>query len=410
MKNRLTADGFGPQEVQKGQKETRRIGLEAPFNWDPQLIEIFAANNRARDCLYPVRVIYSADKVSITGSGRSGTSLPERRMDLREYVRLAHQADIEFHSLWNAPFLGGLEWDSHFQDELRREADALVNAGVDCIVATNPALQHFLRNWHPHLAVGSSVNNHIDSVERARQLIDATGIANLMLDHRNPRNFPLMRALHKAFPSKAIVVLVNESCLRDCALQSFHQASLGAASRRGGCSADPDFCHALCARAKLLDPTQVLRAPWIRPEDIHHVFEAGASLVKLAGRTESTQWIANLVRAYSTGRFEGDVWVFIEKSGLTSRDWETVLGRRLPPSRFHVENSRLDGFIKPFLNGGVPCVRNAFGCGSCRWCENFMGAVTLPANRDERLRDVADLLSACGGCGSCGKPAILQAA
>jgi len=410
MKSQATVDGFGPAQLDAGQKETTTAGLEAPFNWDPRLIDIFAANNRARDCLYPVQVIYAADKMSLPGTGRSADSLPERRLELREYVQAAHRVGIQFHALWNAPDLAGMEWDITFQDELRREVDRLVEAEVDLIRVTHPALQHFAREWCPGLRIGTSVNNHIDSVERARQWIDANGVDDLMVCHRNPRNFRLIRDLHDAFPRKPILVLVNESCLRDCALQPFHQASLGAASRRGGCSADPDFCHALCARAKLMDPTQVLRAPWIRPNDIHHVFEAGASLVKLAGRTESTEWIANLVRAYSTGRFEGDVWVFIEKSGLTSRAWETVLGRRLPPSRFQVENSRLEGFIEPFVRGAVPCVKNSFGCGSCHWCENFMAAVTVPENRNERLRDIADLLSACGGCGSCGKPALLQAA
>jgi len=151
----------------------------------------------------------------------------------------------------------------------------------------------------------------------------------------------------------------------------------------------------LCARAKLLEPFNVLRAPWWRPEDLHYLFGAGATLVKLAGRTEPSAKIKEIVRAYSTGRFTGDIWSLVEKSGLTNPVWEEMSGRALPACRLRADNGALDGFIRPWVEGRAPCIRNQFGCGSCQWCSQFMHAVTLPDNRAQRLEDIAELLAMC---------------
>lgn len=413
-------DGFGPGAVKVGLKETTTVencgvrsdvvGLEAPFNWDPKLIGFCGAINKARDCLYPIRVLYGADRYSTTGNGRGPDVQAARGKPYEDYFRRCHDLGIEFHYLWNALFLDNLEWDTAFRDRLRREADELVAAGVDCVVVANPALQLFLKAWHPELRVGTSVNSHLDSVERVGQLIRHTGIDTIMLDHRNSRNFGLIRDLRREFPSYPIIVLSNESCLLHCTLQCAHQAALGAASRCGGSAFHPNLCDILCAREKLLNPLHVLRAPWIRPEDIHHLFEAGATLVKLAGRTEPTEWIVELLKAYSTARCEGDVFRFIEKSGLRSPAWERMIHRPLTPARFQLNNSALEGFITPFVEGRVPCVKNQAGCGSCGWCASFMHAITCPENHEQRLQDVGELLAICMA-GDFGKESeVLQAA
>jgi hypothetical protein len=181
----------------------------------------------------------------------------------------------------------------------------------------------------------------------------------------------------------------------DCVLQPHHQDLLANMSRCGGLGdASIDYCHGLCAKRKLQDPVQVLKAPWIRPDDVHYLFEAGVTTVKLAGRTMDSAWIAKLASVYTAGRFDGyDVWPFIEKSGLTSSDWENALGRKLPPCRYTVNNSALDGFLEPFVDGTSPCLRRHGGCGDCGHCASWTAkAVGLPHNREERLHDVEELM------------------
>jgi collagenase-like PrtC family protease len=275
---------------------------------------------------------------------------------------------------------------------LYEEAKALVDAGVDGLTITNPLLCLKMKGWFPQMQVSSSVNNHLDSVERIRQAVEYLGIDRLMLDNRYARNFGFIAEVHQAFPELPIIVLVNEACLPDCVLQAYHQEHTANASRSNNDYHAPDLCRILCTQRKLQQPVYTLKAPWVRPEDLHHLFAAGASLIKLAGRTERSEWMVKLAQAYAFGRYEGDIWELIEKPGSVRPEWDEVMKKKVEHSRFKVDNQKLEGFIDPFVKGQLPCVQGK-GCGSCRWCDRWMGAVTLPGNLEERLEEVGAILA-----------------
>jgi collagenase-like PrtC family protease len=383
---------------------TPKKGLKLPYSWDLSLLKELAKINKNSRTLYPIVEVYAADKYSITGSGRTASTLSARKLPVEAYIDEAHRYGIRFEYLWNAISLGGREWDPQFQDSLYKEAAGLVEAGVDGFTVTHPLLILKLKSWFPEVPITTSVNNHLDSNENIHQLIQYTGIDRIMLDNRRTRNFRLIRKIHSRFPSHPIIVLVNEACLPDCVLQPCHQEHMANASRRDNASAGPDLCRILCTAAKLKNPTYTLKAPWIRPEDIHHVFEAGASLIKLAGRTETPEWVVSLAEAYAFGKYDGDIWGLVEKPGSVRPEWETVLDKKLDACRFTVNNRDLDGFIEPFVEGSVPCVRGQ-GCGACKWCEKWMHAVSCPDNVKERLVDLETLLANAVGSGRTGAKA-----
>lgn len=368
--------------------EYHEKGLKIPFNWVLWLIRKLAELNKSGKLKYPICEIYAADNFSLVGSGRAGNTLTERKLPLKVYVEEAHRYGLKFEYLWNAISMGGNEWEN--QDKLHEEAEMLREAEVDSVTVTLPILSLWLKKWFPDIRQTCSVNNHADSIERVRQLTEYMSYDRIMLDHRISRRFKLIQEIRDEFPEKPLIVLVNESCLPDCVLQHFHQDHLASCSRLDSL-ARPDICQSLCSGLKLKDPLYTLRAPWVRPEDIHHLFDVGVDLIKLAGRTKDSAWILELARAYAYGEFEGDIWPLIEKSGLTSPEWQTALGQKLEPCRYGVENGQLNGFISPFVKGTVPCAGSGYGCGSCRWCHQWMSAVTCPSNRDERLRDIEEV-------------------
>ena len=375
-------------------KPTRpRTGLKIPFNWDIALLGGLAKINKLSQAKYPIVEVYAADKYSLIGSGRTANTVSERKLPIRAYVQEAHRHGLRFEYLWNAITLGGREWDPQLQNALYKEGKELVAAGVDGFTVSHPLLSLKLKNWFPEVTISTSVNNHLDSVERVRQLLQYTDFDRIMLDHRASRNFGLIRRLHAAFPKHPIIVLVNEACLPDCVLQSYHQEHTANSSRRDSGETCPDLCRILCTSAKLKNPLYTLKAPWVRPEDVHYLFEAGASVIKLAGRTEGSDWILSLAEAYASGSCDGDIWWFMEKPGSVRPEWEKVLGKKMDPCRFHVNNRELDGFIEPFVEGSVPCVKGNEGCGACRWCEKWMHAVACPGNLKERLQEVNVILA-----------------
>jgi len=106
-----------------------------------------------------------------------------------------------------------------------------------------------------------------------------------------------------------------------------------------------------------------------------------------------------LAEAYASGRHDGDIWGLIEKPGSVRPEWDKVLNRKLEPSRFSVNNGELEGFIEPFVEGSVPCVKNNQGCGTCKWCDRWMHAVSCPENLKERLQDLEVILAHAVGAG-----------
>jgi len=368
-------------------------GLKIPFNWDYSLLGELARINKNQRTQYPIVEVYAADKYSLIGSGRTASTVHDRTLPIEAYIEEAHRHGIRFEYLWNASTLGGKEWDLQLQDNLREEATRLVQAGVDGFTVSHPLLCMKLKSWFPGIMVTSSVNNHLDSVERITQWFHYNPVDRIMLDHRSSRNFGLIHKIHARFPKNPIIVLVNEACLPDCVLQSYHQEHTAHASRCGGNYQAPDLCRILCTTAKLKNPLYTLKAPWVRPEDIHYLFESGASLIKLAGRTESSEWILRLAEAYAFACYNGDIWELIEKPGSVRPEWEKVLQKKLELCRYSVNNSELGGFIEPFVEGTVPCVKNNQGCGSCKWCDKWMHAVSCPGNLKERLQDLEVILA-----------------
>jgi isocitrate lyase len=61
-------------------------------------------------------------------------------------------------------------------------------------------------------------------------------------------------------------------------------------------------------------------------------------------------------------------------------------------AHYQIDNKGLEGFIKPFVEGTVPCVKNEDGCADCRWCEKWLDRVLIPDNRTERLEELEDIV------------------
>ena len=247
-------------------------GIKIPYNWDYSLLKGLTDINKNSRTLYPVVEVYAADKFSLIGSGRTASTVFERKLPIEAYIEEAHRHGIRFEYLFNAITLGGKEWDPQLQDDLYEEASRLVEAGVDGFTVSHPLLSMKMKSWFPEVTISSSVNNHLDSVEKISQLLQYTSFDRIMLDNRSSRNFGLISRIHGKFPKHPIIVLANEACLPDCVLQSCHQEHTANASRSGSDYHAPDLCRILCTRAKLKNPVYTLKAPWVRPEDVHYLF------------------------------------------------------------------------------------------------------------------------------------------
>lgn len=85
----------------------------------------------------------------------------------------------------------------------------------------------------------------------------------------------------------------------DCALQPYHQNGFAHASDGSG-KLFLDYCFFSCTKKRLEMPELMIRAGWIRPEDIHYYKEIGIDSIKLLERNMPSEDLLHRVKAYAT--------------------------------------------------------------------------------------------------------------
>jgi collagenase-like PrtC family protease len=133
-----------------------------------------------------------------------------------------------------------------------------------------------------------------------------------------------------------------------------------------------------CTKDRVRNLAELLRAPWIRPEDIGwYADRFGIKTFKIQGRQMPEQWVLNAVRSYLDGRFEGNLLDLISP---TFPDWSSRYGKvngigEAAVERAHfarpsvaIDNQRLDDFVAGLKQrGGCSAAR---GCDTCHFCDD----------------------------------------
>jgi hypothetical protein len=132
------------------------------------------------------------------------------------------------------------------------------------------------------------------------------GIDGVVLHHDTGRDFERLAALvsflHQTSPESEVELLVNESCLPRCPARDAHYARLARESLNY-----VEGFQQNCNIPRFLDPSLVLAARWIRPEDIEFYRSLGIRRFKIAGREMPQAWLDRAVYAYLSGTYGGNL-------------------------------------------------------------------------------------------------------
>ena len=352
-------------------KETNNMKLCVPSSMENELIDGLDKINDHCDGL-KVHEIYCALQQTPFGGGRPSTLLPY--MGVKEFsahVKYANDCGIQVNYLLNPMCCGGKEYEPQTHRAMVEHIEWIYSINVDSVTIAIPYLMDIVRERFPDLKICASVNAEINSPQRA-QMFEKLGADRIIFDNFLNRRFDNIRAIKRSVKCN-IEALVNEPCLLNCAFRLYHQMLFGHGSQTGANGLPPvipDYAQINCSRKRLLDPSEIIKAPWYRPEDIKHLSQAGVDYIKLSGRGQPTGWILKCANAYSMQQYEGNIYELVEKQGLCSSEYEILLGEKetLNPFRFAVDNRALDGFIEPFVEGKMHC---EFGCDGCTYCKGF---------------------------------------
>jgi collagenase-like PrtC family protease len=134
----------------------------------------------------------------------------------------------------------------------------------------------------------------------------------------------------------------------------------------------------------LTEPVELLKSPWIRPEDIPHYEALGYDRFKITERFKRTPLLIEHVKAYESRRYDGnllDLFTLPRKGAFTPLHLEYFI----KPEHVNImkvselekvfdlevrqlirmDNRKLDGFIEHFKK--MDC--NQTSCSQCLYCE-----------------------------------------
>lgn len=374
---------------------------------------------------YPVMELFGKLPSDSIGGGRASFMLsPLTVGQLKDHIRTAAKRGIGFNYLINPACMDNREYTRQGQADLERLLGLVEECGATAVTVSLPFLISIIKKRHPRLKVRVGVYARVDDVAKAK-FWEELGADCITLESISVnRDFAMLKAIRKTVKLE-LQLIANSNCQIFCPLSGHHMVNLSHASQKGHKSRGfmIDYCALRCSAEKLIDPSNYLRSEFIRPEDIESYMKIGFTSFKILERGAPTSVMAKRVRAYSEGRFEGNlleliqpygykdnsgagpggsgnVWKFLkyffrpgsvktsgllklkklaEKRGLLSAmEWDPV----------YIDNRELDGFLAGMQ--GIDC--RTSDCSACGYCAAWtQKAVKMDKNfQSEMLKLYSD--------------------
>lgn len=277
---------------------TRRARFSLAANYDPELVAALAA--------YPVDEVYGKFPTDGVSGGRPrymGTPLSEA--DLRHYIGLLDGQGIAFNYLLNGSCFGNHEWTRPWQKRVSALLTKAGDMGVRRVTVSTPFLLELVKRRFPQFKVRVGIYAQVDTPRRARFWEELGADAITLESFSINRNFRRLAAIRQAVHCD-LQLIANHVCLMNCPLQSYHQNGFAHASDDSS-TLFIDYCLLRCSRMRLADPSQFIKSAWIRPEDIAAYVAMGYTTFKLLERGIPSAALLRRIRAYSAGRFDGNL-------------------------------------------------------------------------------------------------------
>ncbi|MBU1726901.1 MAG: U32 family peptidase [Candidatus Omnitrophica bacterium] len=358
------------------------MNLSVPTNWQPDLLQKL---NKSK-----VTEIYGKIDRDAVGGARPSYALAYiSKREAAKHVALIHKNNLKFNYLINAVCLGNTEWTSRGQKSIRRTLDWLSEIGVDSVTVAIPYLLHLIKKSYPDLKVKVSLCANVCTPIQAKYWEDLGAEEINLSPWTTNRNFDLLRQIRKAIKC-SLQLYANTTCITGCPALSHHygMASHASSSNIYGEEFFIDYCKYYCLYLKLSKPMRYISSCFIRPEDLHYYSDIGIDKIKLGDRETNTDYISNVVEAYTLGKYDGNLldllikrpkdkishsryffWKKVKfffhpcKVNLIEVFWH-ISGLNVA-NQSYLDNRKLDGFLDFFVSGKCK-LANCEECGYCK--------------------------------------------
>lgn len=346
-------------------------------NWDLGLLDRLEGTS--------VESLYGQMWEDPLGGGRMSLFIPKvREKEVSLFIAEARKKGLRFNYLINATCFDNLEFTKKGYQKIMEHLEWIASTGADMVTVTLPFLLELAKKEFPHLKVCVSSFARVQNVHLAKYW-EEIGADKIILPERIGRDFRALRLIREAIDCE-LELIANHCCLFQCPFDLHHRNMVSHGSQEGHpCGGfAPDYCKLSCQRLKLLHPTELIKARWIRPEDVGDYEGMGINCLKLVERYRGTESLIQIINAYEQKSYQGNLveLLSLPQQGaflkpnveLFQRDdliepekmgeVMAVLGEPFP-EKIHIDNSKLDGFLDPFKK--IDCFHmDCDRCGHCK--------------------------------------------
>ena len=297
----------------------------------------------AKEKIYSIFMAGSPDYI---GTGRSNLASPQLE-DIKEQTDLAHKNGVKMELVLNSSCMGGRQLTPEGYRINNWYIEKLVDIGIDSIVVADPYLVETISN-NFDVDVVVSVLAFVDSPQKAEFFQDL-GASSIVIDSNVNRHFDVLHAIRDSVDCE-LKLLINEGCLYRC---PFRYAHFNFFSHAFGPEPRPnvldDYYYLKCLELRIEAPEQIIKSPWIRPEDIK-LYKDITDVYKIGGRTHFVEWILNCVNAYYNESYDGNLMDLLD----CPKDLKDL---------YNIPNKSFDGILeKQWKN----CKKVCNKCGYCK--------------------------------------------
>ncbi|MEM1674723.1 MAG: U32 family peptidase [Candidatus Bathyarchaeia archaeon] len=366
---------------------------------DSFLKRINVLNEKYRDDGSYVHEVYGSLKFSNLGTGWPATVLPDVDLErLVRHVEIAHSYGIKFAYALNPVCMGLAEYTEEGRSFLNDLLRKLLEIKVDTLIVAIPYLIEYIAKNFPQFEINASSLCYIDSLNRAL-MYESLGATRLTLSEDLNKSFRLLRLIRERCKAK-LEIIANNGCLLKCPFRVYHNTMTAHISQ---CPIDDPLGFTYkpyplmrCTLKRLSDHKEIIKAPWIRPEDIKYYAQIGIDYIKIAGRGLLADDLLRLIEAYLAGRYDGDIYALVDNSYMHFC-WNIFdpNAEPLPPLRISIDNRSLDGWYEFFIKNDPPCI---IGCDNCNYCGEIANKVVktdpeLERKYIERIKEMINRLT-----------------
>jgi len=359
----------------------KRMKVALATNLDPLLIKKVVE----RDATRTITSVFGRLANDVFGLDKDAVERQRLGLkDLRDYIRLCHENQLEFSYLLNPGCIDNKDVESRSHRKIIKLLRYLKGIGTNSVIINSPYLCELIKNQFPRLKVIVGQCAYVTTLQQLKYWHEL-GADEVTVHQSLNRNFALLEDLlmYSRRHNVGLRLVANHTCLHGCPRRVSHNAAIAHADQGGGGSpgAGIDFNLISCNYQRIKNPVRMISSTWIRPEDVerYEVLSREAEncnlSIELGDWYESTEFLSTVLKAYVERSYNGNLVDILgvhrsasshevrsfKRGGssaprLNPKDGvESVESLFLLPDVI-IDNKRLDGFIERFRSS-YDCAR-----------------------------------------------------